>query len=493
MNGGPGGNGEVHAGRLFLGSCVALIATSVAFATVGAIMFDLKGEFVLNNAQVGWIGGAAIWGFAVSQVFFAPFCDTLGMRFLVRMAFVGHLAGALILIVATGFWTLFAGALIIAMANGLVEAACNPLVAALYPDNKTVKLNQFHVWFPGGIVLGGLAAWGLDAAGVASWQVKVALILIPTAAYGFLLLRQRFPVTEGVRSGVSVGEMFSATLMTPLMLLMLLCMAMTASLELGPNRWVPAVLEAGGMQGILVLVYINGIMALLRLCAGPVVHRLSPTGILLASAVLSGAGLLWLSYGGSAATVIAAATVFAVGVCYFWPTMLGFVSERIPKSGALGRGLMGTMGMAVVGLVTSPLMGEIADRAAHEMLDEDRVAVVLTDAAGALESQSLRTPGAEGDDLRAALERVRGVFAAYDQEGALPPVETANALRSVIESGSTSPAVEDARALLGPAENYGGLISFRYVVPLSGFLIVVFGLLYIRQRRAGGYRAERLP
>ena len=492
MNGGSGGNGGVHAGRLFLGSCVALIATSVAFATVGAIMFDLKGEFVLNNAQVGWIGGAAIWGFAVSQVFFAPFCDTLGMRFLVRMAFVGHLAGALVLILANGFWTLFAGALIIAMANGLVEAACNPLVAALYPDNKTVKLNQFHVWFPGGIVLGGLAAWGLDAAGVNSWQIKVALILIPTAAYGLLLLRQHFPVTEGVRSGVSVGEMFSATLMTPLMLLMLLCMAMTASLELGPNRWVPAVLEAGGMQGILVLVYINGIMALLRLCAGPVVHRLSPTGILLASAVLSGAGLLWLSYGGSAATVIAAATVFAVGVCYFWPTMLGFVSERIPKSGALGLGLMGTVGMAVVGLVTSPLMGEIADRAAHDMLDEDQVAVVLTEAAGALESQSLRTPGPEGDDLRAALERVRGVFEGYEADGALPPVETANALRSVIESGSTSPAVEEARGLLGPAENYGGLISFRYVVPLSGLLIVVFGLLYIRQRREGGYRAERL-
>ena len=492
MNGGSGGNGGVDAGRLFLGSCVALIATSVAFATVGAVMFDLKGEFVLNNAQVGWIGGAAIWGFAVSQVFFAPFCDTLGMRFLVRMAFVGHLAGALILILATGFWTLFAGALVIAMANGLVEAACNPLVAALYPDNKTVKLNQFHVWFPGGIVLGGLAAWGLNVAGVTSWQVKVALIVIPTAAYGLLLLRQRFPATEGVRSGVSMGQMFSATLMTPLMLLMLLCMAMTASLELGPNRWVPAVLEAGGMQGILVLVYINGIMALLRLCAGPVVNRLSPTGILLASAVLSGAGLLWLSYGGSAATVIAAATVFAVGVCYFWPTMLGFVSERIPKSGALGLGLMGTVGMAVVGLVTSPLMGEIADRAAHEVLDEDQVAVVLTEAAGALESQSLRTPGPEGDDLRSALERVRGVFEAYDAAGALPPVETANALRSVIESGSTSPAVEEARGLLGPAENYGGLISFRYVVPLSGFLIVVFGLLYIRQRRAGGYRAERL-
>ena len=492
MNGGSGGNGGVHAGRLFLGSCVALIATSVAFATVGAIMFDLKGEFVLNNAQVGWIGGAAIWGFAVSQVFFAPFCDTLGMRFLVRMAFVGHLAGALMLILATGFWTLFAGALIIAMANGLVEAACNPLVAALYPENKTVKLNQFHVWFPGGIVLGGLAAWGLDQVGITSWQVKVALIVIPTIAYGLLLLAQRFPVTEGVRSGVSMGQMFSATLMTPLMLLMLLCMAMTASLELGPNRWVPAVLEAGGMQGILVLVYINGIMAVMRFRAGPVVHRLSPTGILLTSAVLSGAGLLWLSYGGSVTTIFAAATVFAVGVCYFWPTMLGFVSERIPRSGALGLGLMGTVGMAVVGLVTSPLMGEIADRAAHADLDEDQVVMVLAEAGGALESQSLRTPGPEGEDLRSALGLVTGVLESYEAEETLPPVETANALRGIIASGSTSPAVERAQGILGPAENRGGLISFRYVVPLSGFLVLVFGMLYLKERRSGGYRAERL-
>ena len=300
------------------------------------------------------------------------------------------------MIFAGGFATLFAGALVISMANGLVEAACNPLVASLYPDNKTVKLNQFHVWFPGGIVLGGLASFGLDGAGITSWQIKVALILIPTVAYGVLLLGQRFPATEGVRSGVSMGEMFRATLTTPLMLLMLLCMAMTASIELGPGRWIPAVLEAGGMAGILVLVYVNGIMAVMRYWAGPVVHRLSPTGILLASAVISGAGLLWLSFGGSLASVFASATVFAVGVCYFWPTMLGFVSERVPRSGALGLGLMGTMGMAVVGLATSPLMGGIADRVTHEELDQDRAFVVLVSAVEALESEASRRAGSRG-------------------------------------------------------------------------------------------------
>ena len=492
MNDGSGGSGAVNRERLFLGSCVALIATSVAFATVGAVMFDLKGEFVLTNAQVGWIGGAALWGFAVSQVVFAPLCDTLGMRFLVRMAFVGHLAGALVLVFAGGFTTLFAGALVIAMANGLVEAACNPLVASLYPDDKTVKLNRFHVWFPGGIVLGGLAAYGLDSVGMESWQMKIALILIPTAAYGFLLLREGFPATEGVRSGVSMGGMFRATLATPLMLLMLLCMAMTASIELGPNRWVPAVLEAGGMAGILVLVYVNGIMAVMRYWAGPVVHRLSPTGILLMSAVLSGAGLLWLSMGGSVASVFASATVFAVGVCYFWPTMLGYVSERVPRSGALGLGLMGTVGMAVVGLVTSPLMGDIADEAGHEALDVERTFIVLLEASAVLRMEAQDKPGPEGDGLRAAFELVTGVLPPVGEEPNLPPVETANALRAFIESGSTSASVERARGILGPADNYGGLVSFRYLVPLSGVLVLVFGLVYMRERRSGGYRAERL-
>lgn len=433
----PDGGSESTAGaspasRLFAGSCVALVATSVAFATVGAVMFSLKGEFALTNAQVGWIGGAALWGFAVSQLVFSPFCDTLGMRFLLRAAFAGHLAGTLIMIFAGGFWGLFAGALIIAMANGLVEAACNPLVAALYPDNKTVKLNQFHVWFPGGIVLGGLAAYGLDAAGLDAWRLKMALVLLPTAVYGVLLLGQRFPRTEGVRSGVSMAEMFRAALTTPLMLLMLACVALTASVELGPNRWVAAVLEAGGMSGILVLVYISGLMAVLRWFAGPVVRRTSPTGVLLASAVLSGLGLLGLGAGGSAAATFAAATVFAVGVCYFWPTMLGFVSERVPRSGALGLGLMGTVGMAMVGLVTAPQMGAIADRRADALL---------------------------------------------------PPGETAAALRDVIASSTDSAAVAQAQALLAPAEYAGGLASFLYLAPACVVLALVFGVLHLRDRR----------
>ena len=475
----------VRARRLFLGSCVALIATSVAFATVGAIMLALKRDFVLTNEEVGLIGGAALWGFAVSQLVFAPFADTLGMRALLRLAFVGHLVGSLTMIFATGFTTLFLGALVIAMANGLVEAACNPLVASLYPDDKTVKLNQFHVWFPGGVVIGGLAAFGLDLVGVTAWQLKIGLILVPTVAYGILLLKEPFPATEGVSAGVSMGAMFRASLTTPFMWVMLVCMAMTASVELGPNRWVPAVLEAGGMPGILVLVWINGLMAVMRYRAGNVVHRLSPTGLLLASSLVSGLGLLALSYASAPLTVVAAATVFAIGVCYFWPTMLGVVSERVPRSGALGLGLMGTVGMATVGLVTSPQMGAVADRYAHE---EIPVAEAI-----ALFERAERTLGGSSDpDAQAAVAAVSDVLGAYRVEGALPAPGTANALRALVASDASEDLVADAGAILGPADNYGGKISFRYVAPLCGILLLVFGAMYVRDRSAGGYRVERI-
>src|SRR5215208_3078955 len=167
------------------------------------------------------------------------------MKNLLRLAFGAHVAGALTMIFAQGYGTLYLGALIIALGNGLDEAACNPLVATIYPENKTVKLNQFHVWFPGGTVLGGLASYALDQAGVTEWRIKLGLILIPTVLYGIIFLRQSFPETERVRAGYSSGGMWRATLLSPFFLLLLGCMAITASLELGPNRWVPAVLQAG--------------------------------------------------------------------------------------------------------------------------------------------------------------------------------------------------------------------------------------------------------
>lgn len=350
---------SIERNRLFLSSCLALITTAMSFAIRGDIMGTLGTQFALDKEMLGWVAGTAFWGFTLAMIIGGPLCDSFGMGRLLSFAFVGHLAGIMLTIFAQGFWTLFIGTLCIGMANGFVEAACNPLIATLYPEEKTRKLNQFHVWFPGGIVIGGLVSFGLTQCNV-GWQWKMASMLIPLAAYGFLFLGKSFPQTERKAAGVTAGEMVS-NILTPLFLVMFACMWLTAATELGPNQWIPNILTASsGVSGILVLVWINGLMACGRQFAGPIVHRLSPTGMLLFSAIFSGLGLFSLSVARGAVPTFAAATLFAIGVCYFWPTMLGFVSERCPKTGALGLALMGGAGMLSVAFVL-PAMGHVYD------------------------------------------------------------------------------------------------------------------------------------
>lgn len=491
----------MNKGRLFVGSCFALISTAVAFAVVGDILGALKAQFILSNLEVGYIGGAAIWGFTLSIYVLGPLVDALGMRTLMRFALLCHAAGPLIMILAAGagggaFWLLFIGALIIALGNGTVEAACNPLVTTLYPDQKTKKLNQFHVWFPGGILIGGVASYllGMAAAGgAADWRLKLGLVFVPTVIYGILFIGQTFPATERVQSGITFEGMVKATLLRPLFLILLACMCITASLELGPGRWIPAVLTAGGIAGILVLAYINGLMAVLRFFAGPVVHRLSPTGILVGSAVLSGVGLYWFSYAESTRMAFLSATVFAVGVCYFWPTMLGVVSERVPRSGALGLALMGGTGMLMVGVVTAPQMGRVADRYLHEDLPVEQTREVLQKVVEVYPPAAEAEPETIKAEILAAVEKVSAVLAVGDE---LPELDTANAMREAIKN---APSAEAAQAVVGelkdvldPADFHGGRMSFRYVAPFSLVIIVIFGLIFLRDRARGGYKAESL-
>jgi fucose permease len=484
----------IHRDRLFVASCCALAVSAVAFAVIGDILGALKSQFILDNQQVGYIGGAAIWGFSISILLLGPLCDVLGMKFLVRVAMVCHVVGVIIMIAATGFWSLFAGALVISLGNGLIEAVCNPLVATLYPERKVHRLNQFHVWWPGGIVLGGLASYGLAQVGVTSWKVRLGLILIPAAVYIVLMLRERFPATENQASGVSTGEMFKATFTSPLFLLMLATMFITASIELGPNRWIPAVLQSGGIPGILVLVWISGLMAVLRMkVSGPLIRLLSPTGILFLSMILVAVGLLMLSRAETGTSAFVAATVFAVGICFIWPTMLGFVSERVPRSGALGLALMGGAGMGVVGLVTSPWLGEIADRKAHErfVAEQPAVVAVLDTARNALRAKLPSVHEDQKADVQRAIDATDQVVTA-GSSGPLPPIATANAMRAVIGAGVADPAVDRVQAVLGPAENFGGRTSFRYCVPLALIAAVVFALIYASDRRRGGYRVEQI-
>ncbi|HKJ67487.1 MAG TPA: MFS transporter, partial [bacterium] len=419
----PAGIGNVNRMKLFIGSCVALISTSVAFAVVGDAMGPLKQEFILTNLQIGYVGGAALWGFAVSQLIFSPLVDTIGFRALLRLSFLGHLIGPTLMISANGFWMLFVGALIIALANGLVEASTNPLVATLFPQEKTARLNQFHVWFPGGIVLGGLASFGLRQIGagfIGSWQSSIALIYIPTIIYGIMLMTEPFPPSENVQSGVSMKEMFRATFTRPLFILLLFMIMITASLELGPNRWIPAVLQAGGIAGILVLVWINGIMAVLRFYAHKFVDRFSPPGLLVGSTLIAGIGLFLFSFSETTVMAFLTATIFAVGVCFIWPTTLGLANEQIPKSGALGLGLLGASGMAVVGLITSPLLGDIADQYVPRKLPNQQTVLVLEQTTETFPEFLDTVDPDRRSDVRNAVSLAGQALDEYRQEGALP-------------------------------------------------------------------------
>jgi MFS family permease len=296
----------------------------------------------LDASQLATIAGTAFWGFPLAVIVGGMLVDVIGMKKLMMLAFVLHLAGIALTIFATGFWTLFISTLFIGMANGTVEAACNPMIATIYPENKTTKLNHFHLWFPGGIVIGTLIVYFFDKAGL-SWQVQMATMFIPALIYGYLFARQTFPVTERVASGVSAKEMYSS-LINPLFIFLIICMFGTAITELFTGQWMDVLLKNVAGNAILLITVYTAVQALGRGFAGPVVHRLAPQGVLLFSAVFAALGLYLLGHT-TGNMIFVGAVVFGIGVCYFWPTMLGFVSENLPKTGAVGIGLMGAAGM----------------------------------------------------------------------------------------------------------------------------------------------------
>jgi len=341
----------VNRKQLFIASCLALLVTSLSFGIRAGILNRLGVQFGLDRGELGTIAATAFWGFPLAVIIGGMVVDIIGMKRLLLLAFIFHIAGILLTIFAGSFsdpfWSLFISTLLIGIANGTVEAACNPLVTALYPDNKTTKLNHFHLWFPGGIVIGTLIVYFFDKAAL-GWQIQVAMMIIPAVIYGLLFAREKFPVTERVSSGVSTAEMYKS-LANPLFIFMIICMFGTAITELFTGQWIDVLLRNVTDNAILILTVSTGVMVVGRAFAGPVVHKLAPQGVLLMSAILATIGLYLLG-NTSGNMLFIGALVFGMGVCYFWPTMLGFVSEYMPKTGAVGINLMGGAGMFAVSL-----------------------------------------------------------------------------------------------------------------------------------------------
>jgi predicted MFS family arabinose efflux permease len=345
---------------LFNGSCMALIATALCFA-IRSDIFDAQAlEFALSKEEIGWTASTAFWGFTVAMLFGGPLCDRIGMKPLLTGAFVMHVIGVVGTIASQGFWSLYGATLAIGIANGLVEAAINPLAATLYPESKVQKLNLLHLWFPGGIVIGGLMAWmmtGLDV----GWRIKTATILIPTIVYAWMMFRLPFPRTEAVAQGLSLKDIYSEAL-RPMFLLLFGCMILTAATELAPNQWIPSILsKTTGLPGIALLVWISGIMAGGRALSEWVFARISSIPLMMVSTLLAGIGLYSLSMATGSVATLAASALFAAGVTFLWPTMLGITAERFPRGGGFLLALMGGIGMLSDSFAV-PLIGRVYDQ-----------------------------------------------------------------------------------------------------------------------------------
>lgn len=328
--------------RLFYASCFALITTAFSFSIRAGILPQLGDDFNLNAQELGFINSMWFVGFPISMVIGGLVYHSLGGKRIMQFAFLAHMAGIILTIYATGYNSLLLSTLLIGIGNGCTEAACNPMIADAYEGKKmNTLLNRFHMWFPGGIVLGSLISKFMTDMSL-GWQAQIWIIVIPTLIYAYLFAGQSFPKTKEEASS-SISENFKAML-SPLFLFMMFCMAFTAISEFGPQQWTSLILSNSGAQPMLILALITGLMAIGRYFGGEMVHKLDQTGVLLGSAVMTTIGVYLLSTSTGSMVYVAAIT-FAIGVCYFWPNMIGFVAEKIPASGALGMSMVGAVGM----------------------------------------------------------------------------------------------------------------------------------------------------
>jgi MFS family permease len=404
--------------KLFYACFVALITTAFGFILRAVILPQWGVEFNLTQTQLGEIAGVGLWPFAISIVLFSLIIDKIGYKTAMIFAFLCHVSSAIITIFAKDYWMLYIGTFIVAIGNGTVEAVVNPVVATMFPRNKVKWLNFLHAGWAGGLVLGGIMA--LFIGEETRWEYKIALILLPTLIYGLMMFPRKFPINERVKAGVSYKEMlqevgaigcliivslivfqlgavfgwstsvniilillitagfgyYTRSLGQPLYIILLLIMIPLAITELGTDSWITDLMTPEmskmGIQAGWVLVYTSAIMVVLRFFAGPIVHKISPLGLLAVCSAIAASGLFLLSMS-SGVLILAAATVYGLGKSFFWPTMLGLVAERFPKGGALTLNITGGLGMIAAGVIGAGILGFIQDKSVDaRVADYDR-------------------------------------------------------------------------------------------------------------------------
>ncbi len=479
--------GGEHRQRLFVLSIVALATAGISAslrATINPVLqhgYLDKIDATKSGQMVGEILGISFLGFAFTIAIGSALLDLLGMRTLLLLSSACFVLGTSLVAGidriqgALGTYTaLWIGMLLTGVAWGLVECVINPLVASIYIENKTGKLNTLHAWWPAGLIIGSFIGMTVHVdpqtySGV--WRLPYLVAIVPALAFGVLVALTEFPVTERVAHGVPTGTMFRQAL-KPFFLVWFLCMTMTAACELAPGQWVNlALTDTVHMPGILVLVYISALMYVMRHFAGHPAKLLTPVGLLWCSALLAGIGLFALSKASSPLGAVAAATFWGVGVCYMWPTMLAAASERFPRGGALLMGLMGTAGTLSIWYFL-PKMGAIADR------------VKLALASG-------QDPGSAPLLLLSSIgQGLRGVAETLHLMPPPTPATGADAAYVALQAAAKTDAA--ALSKLTAINAQANATSFEAMAFVTVVLLVVFGLIWMADRMRGGYKAERL-
>jgi MFS family permease len=376
---------------LFWASFLTLIAGGVGFAVRAGILLEWGKQFGFTQFDLGNITGAGLWGFPIAIIPLSFIADRVGYKPLMGLAFFFHVASAVVTLAAGPIYTayghdaayqcLYWGTFIFSLGNGACESVINPLTATLFPRAKTHWLNILHAGWPGGLILGALIVLGFDyigqipSIGHIPWEVLMAIFLIPTLIYGVMMLPRTFPHSEAKAAGIPFATML-LEFASPILLFLLLLHAMVGYVELGTDSWITNItgtILKNPNYGVMLFIWTSGLMFILRFCAGPIVHKISPLGLLFCSAVLGCCGLTMLGMGPTTGAYvilfyILAATVYGCGKTFFWPTMLGVISERFPKGGALTLGISGGIGMLSAGLLGGPAIGYQQDSFAIQNL-----------------------------------------------------------------------------------------------------------------------------
>ena len=364
---------------LFIASFMTLIAAGMGFGVRGGLLKVWSEQFGFTMTELGQITGGGLLGFGLVILISGFFLDAVGYKKLLIVAFLLHVVSAVMTFAAAPiyesagkdacynilFWAMF----IFAVGNGICEAVINPLTAALYPRQKTHYLNILHAGWPGGLVLGGLICFLI---GSVAWELLLATYLIPAVIYGIIAISKKFPQTDAQAGTISYGGMLKDCLV-PFFLMLLIAHAMVGYVELGTDSWINKITGAilnDPAKGTMLFIYTSALMFALRFFAGPIVHKISSLGLLFVSALIGACGLYLLGSVQGTIMMVIAATVYAVGKTFLWPTMLGVVGERFPKSSTLAMAFLGAAGMTSAGLLGGPGIGYKQDYFASQSLQE---------------------------------------------------------------------------------------------------------------------------